>query len=146
MDLNLKMFSIMKYSYGFWLLIWHLQTLLTVNKAKFNNISHFYITIRESYWTNSYSSTVTTLKILRSSQWFGYPLRACTICLTNNHRYGYCVMSSFMTCDWIFTRVAQWVPLVEQELLTPPPPGKYLFPSVCFVEFMSLNLFLCSDL
>jgi phage tail protein X len=80
---------------------------------------------------------VITLKVLQSPSWLGWSHyfesftvatmtwltvmkslchrwpRICSICCNHNP-----VLSSFMTCNWIATRVTQWVPHVEQELLT----------------------------
>ena len=101
---------------------------------------------KNSYWL-SWSHL---FKVLRSPPWLGWPLW--NICVTNDHVNVPLVVSTsrFFPDSWLITgsvnRLTQWVPLVEQELLTflwdlSSPPSfsgirvtRSLVVCVCFVD------------
>ena len=93
------------------------QTIVDINRIK-RSISTDLVNI------SGQLMTFNILKVLRSPPWLGWPLW--NICVPNDHGYVLLVVStsrvlfSYMTYHRVLTRLARWVPLVEQELLTLP--------------------------
>ena len=94
---------------------------------------------------------IITSKVWRSSPWLGWPL--CNICVTNDHGYVPLLVNTSRSFphSWLIigfvTRLTRRVPLVEQELPTPPehlslPP--FLWGS-CY-SFFSFMCMVCRSL
>jgi hypothetical protein len=107
--------------------IWDTDTLWRLTKS-------WYLTVHLLPLITRFSCTLVTID---TTVW---PLH-CSVC--HNHNL---VLSSLIT--WFVTRVTQWVPHVEQELLTLPeylssPP---IFSGVCIARYLVFCVMFCRSL